>query len=244
MLSKQLLFRLAIILFAVTVIGLLIFKVDQLSVDITKTSIQSRMEPVFFIDGKSNETNIKYEITDPMVKVLDTGDISIKSHIMVESGLDQKWGNMELVAKVAFQKKDNSFYMYIPGKVQLNISRKSSNDVGFKLWGKNTEPLIATITEQMNKFLFTKDIFALSGSQLRVQAISLTINDVKKSDNGINIILDVDQGIFVIIVYFAMFLSAFIFACGYFFVGGAVGFRDPTKMLFIDPKKIKKKEVK
>jgi len=244
MLSKQLLFRLAIILFMISIVGLLIFKVDTLSVDVTKSSIQARMEPVFFIDGKSAETHIKYEIVDPMVKVLDSGDISIKSHITLLSGLDQKWGSMAFTAKVAFQEKDNSFYLQIPGKVEIKIRGKSSSDADFKLWGKNVEPLLTSITAQLNRFLFTKDIFALSGSELRVQAISLAIREVNKTDDGIKIVLDVDQGIFVIIVYFAMLLAAFIFACGYFFVGGAVGFKDPTKMLFIDPKKIEKKIVK
>ena len=244
MLSKQLLFRLATILFIVTVIGLLIFKVNQLTVDVAKTSIQSIMEPVFLIDGKSEKLNIKYEIADPSVTVTDSGDVAFKSSIMLASGLDKKWGTMAFTTKVTFQPKDNSFYLKIPKDVILTFSGKSSNEAGFELWNKNAESLVPMITEQMNRFLFTKDIFVLTGSELRVQAISLAIHEVKKTNDGFTIVLDVDQGIFVIIVYFAMLLSAFIFACGYFFVGGAVGFKDPTKMLFIDPKKIKKKVVK
>lgn len=244
MLSKQLLFRLATILFLVTVIGLLIFKVDTISVDVTKTSIQSRMEPLFFIEGISKKENIKYRVVDPAVKILDTGEVSIKSNLTLSSGLDQKWGSMELVSKVMFEKKNNSFYLAVSKPVELRISRKSSNDAGFKVWNKGTKELVADMTEKLNVFLLNKDIFALSGSKLRVQAVSLAINKVEKTSDGINIVLDVDQGIFIIIVYFAMFLSAFIFACGYFFVGGAVGFRDPTKMLFVDPKKIPKKEGK
>jgi len=244
MLSKQLLFRLATILFIVTVIGLVIFKVDQLSVNVAKTSIQGIMEPVFLIDGKSKELNIKYEIADPSVTVTDSGEVAFKSSIMLASGLDKKWGKMAFATRVTFQPKDNSFYLKIPKDVILTVAGKSSNEAGFKLWNKNAESLVTMITEQMNRFLFTKDIFVLTGSELRVQARSLTIHEVKKTNDGFTIILDVDQGIFVIIVYFAMLLSAFIFACGYFFVGGVVGFKDPTKMLFIDPKKIKKKEVK
>jgi len=244
MLSKQLLFRLATILFIVTVIGLLIFKVNQLSVDVAKTSIQSIMEPVFLIDGQSKEMNLKYEIADPSVTVTDSGDVAFKSSIMLLSGLDKKWGTMAFTTKVTFQPKDNSFYLKIPKDVILTFAGKSSNEAGFELWNKNAESLVAMITKQMNRFLFTKDIFVLTGSELRVQAISLTIHEVKKTNDGFTIVLDVDQGIFVIIVYFAMLLSAFIFACGYFFVGGAVGFKDPTKMLFIDPKKIPKKQVK
>jgi len=244
MLSKQLLFRLATILFIVTVIGLLIFKVNQLSVDVAKTSIQSIMEPVFLIDGQSKEMNLKYEIADPSVTVLDSGDVAFKSSIMLLSGLDKEWGTMAFTTKVTFQPKDNSFYLKIPKNVILTFSGKSSNEAGFKLWNKNAESLVTMITKQMNRFLFTKDIFVLTGSELRVQAISLAIHEVKKTNDGFTIVLDVDQGIFVIIVYFAMLLSAFIFACGYFFVGGAVGFKDPTKMLFIDPKKIPKKQVK
>ena len=246
MLSKQLLFRLAMILFIVTVIGLVIFKVNQLSVDVAKTSIQSIMEPLFLIDGQSKEMNIKYEIADPTVTVLDSGDVAFKSSIMLLSGLDKKWGTMTFTTKVTFQEKDNSFYLKIPKDkdVILTFSDKSSNEVGFKLWNKSAESLVAQITEQMNRFLFTKDIFVLTGSELRVQAISLTIHEVDKTKDGFTIVLDVDQGIFVIIVYFNMLLSVFIFACGYFFVGGAVGFKDPTKMLFIDPKKIPKKQAK
>jgi len=246
MLSKQLLFRLAIILFIVTVIGLVIFKVNQISVDVAKTSIQSIMEPVFLIDGQSKEMNVKYEVADPSVTVLDSGDVAFKSSIMLASGLDKQWGTMTFTTKVTYQPKDDSFYLKIPKDKQviLTFSGKSSNEAGFKLWNKSAEPLVAQITKQMNSFLFTKDIFVLTGSELRVQAISLTIHEVKKTQDGFTIVLDVDQGIFVIIVYFNMLLSAFIFACGYFFVGGAVGFKDPTKMLFIDPKKIKKKIVK
>jgi len=244
MLSKQLLFRLAIILFIVTVIGLVVFKVNQMSVDVAKTSIQSRMEPVYLITGQSKETNIKYEIADPSVVILDSGDISFKSSIMLASGLDKKWGKMAFTTKVTFQPKDNSFYLKIPESVIITVSGKSSNEAGFKLWNKSAESLVTQITKQVNDFLFTKDIFALSGSKLRVQARSLAINKVNKTADGIQIVLDVDQGIFVIIVYFAMFLSAFIFACGYFFVGGAVGFKDKTQIHLIDPKKIPKKVVK
>ncbi|MDQ6967625.1 MAG: hypothetical protein Q9M14_02950 [Mariprofundaceae bacterium] len=242
MLSKQLLFRLAIILFIIAVIGLLIFKVDQMSVNVTKTSIQSRMERLFLITGQSKELNIKYEIADPSVTVLDSGDIAFKSSIMLTSGLDKKWGTMAFATKVALRAKDNSFHLIVPENVILTFRSGSSNKAGFKLWKKNAEPLVTMITKQMNAFLLTKDIFALSGSQLRVQARSITIHKVNKSDNGIQIVLDVDQGMFVIIVYVAMLLAAFIFACGYFFVGGVVGFKDPTKLLFIDPKKIPKKE--
>jgi len=244
MLSKQLLFRLAIILFIVTVIGLVVFKVNQLSVDVTKISIQSRMEPVYLITGQANEMNIKYEIADPSVTILDSGDVSFKSSLMVASGLEKKWGSMAFTTKVTFQAKNNSFYLKIPENVVLTVSGKSSNEEGFTLWNKDAKPLVGMITKQMNDFLFTKDIFALSGSKLRVQARSLKIHNVNKTADGIQIVLDVDQGIFVIIVYFAMFLSAFIFACGYFFVGGAVGFKDKTKINLIDPKKIPKKVVK
>ncbi|GEM_PF-6499999 len=241
MLSKQLLFRLATLLFLVAVIGLLIFKVNQLSVNVEKTSIQGIMEPVFLIDGQSTDLNIKYEIADPSVSITDSGDVAFKSSIMVASGLDKQWGKMAFTSKVTFQPKDNSFYLKIPKDVILTFADQSSNEAGFKLWNKNAESLVPMITKQMNRFLFTKDIFVLTGSELRVQARSLTIHEVKKTNDGFTIVLDVDQGIFVIIVYFAMLLAAFIFACGYFFVGGAVGFKDPTKMLFIDPKKINKK---
>jgi len=244
MLSKQLLFRLAIILFVVTVVGLLVFKVNQLSVDVSKTSIQSRMEPVYLITGLSKETNIKYEIADPAVTILDSGDIAFKSSVMLASGLNQKWGSMTFVSKVAYQEKDHSFYLKVPKKVTLTFSGKSSNESGFNIWGKNVDPLVDEITQQINDFLFTKTIYVLTGHELRIQARALTIHNVNKTPDGIQIVLDVDQGIFVIIVYFAMFLSAFIFACGYFFVGGAVGFKDKTKINLIDPKKIPKKVVK
>jgi len=246
MLSKQLLFRLATLLFIVTVIGLVIFKVNQLSVDVAKTSIQSIMEPVFLIEGQSKELNVKYEIADPSVTILDSGDVAFKSSIMLASGLDKQWGTMTFTTKVAYQPKDDSFYLKIPKdkEVVLTVAGKRSNESGFKLWNKSAEPLVTQITEQMNSFLFTKTIFVLTGSELRVQAISLTIHEVDKTEDGFTIVLDVDQGIFVIIVYFNMLLSAFIFACGYFFVGGVVGFKDPTKMLFVDPRKIPKKDVK
>ncbi|MDQ6955434.1 MAG: hypothetical protein Q9M20_08330 [Mariprofundaceae bacterium] len=242
MLTKKLLFVLGTLFFLIAMLGMSIFKVEEISIAVPKTSMQSKMEPIFFIDGKSG--NIKYEILDPTVKVLDSGEVSIKANLNLLSGLEKDWGSIELISKVFFRESSKAFYLEIPGNVQLKVAGKSSSDTDFKLWGESTTALVATITDQINVFLATKDISSLSGSNLRHQAEGLTIRQVNKTDTGIDIVLNVKQGASIIVVYTVMFLSAFIFACGYFFVGGVVGFRDEHEMVYKDPKKIPKKIVK
>jgi len=241
MLTKKLLFVLGTLFFMLAMLGMYVFKVEEISVGVTKTSMQSKMEPIFFIDGKSG--NVKYEMLDPTVKILDSGEVFIKANLNLFSGLDQEWGTMELVSKVFFKESSKAFYLEIPKMVELKVAGKSSNDPDFKLWNKSSTALVAAITEQINVFLATKDIFSLSGSNLRHQAESLSIREVKKTSDGIDIILDVKQGASIVVVYTVMFLSAFIFACGYFFVGGVVGFRDDHEMTYKDPRKIPKKIV-
>ena len=236
MLSKKLLFMLGIIIFTVSLIGLMTYKVDEISIHITKSSIQSKMEPVFFIDGRSDKLNIKYEIVDPVVKVSDDGKLLFQSNITLSSGLNQKWGTMEMVTKPIFQGKYNSFYLE-PEQVVLKVDGKSSSDGTFTLWREDATPLIGKIKTQMKSFLSTKVIYTLTGKNLRHQAESLSIRESQKHSDGINIVLNVEQSISIIILYAVMFLSIFVFACGYFFVGGKVGFKEAKEIRFRDPRK-------
>jgi len=237
MFSKQLLLRLGLIFFLVSLVGILVFKVDTLSVDVQRKSVQAQFEPLLFMDGQSSKTHIKYEIGAPLVKLTDSGDVKMKLDLGLTSGLNQKWGSVEFVAKVVLRKENDAFYLKIPEKVQLNVSHKHSNEAGFKLWHKDASDLIEAMTGQLNEFFFSKNIYELKGGNLRVQAVDLDIHEVKKKGDALNIILDVDQGIFIVITYFVMFLSVFTFAFAYFLVGGRVGFKDAANIGFRDPKK-------
>ncbi|MDQ6973887.1 MAG: hypothetical protein Q9M10_03305, partial [Mariprofundaceae bacterium] len=235
MLSKQLLFRVGVIFFIISTLGLLFFKVDEITVGIPKANIQAQMEPIFFIDGTSKKTHIKYEMVDPMVTILDSGDVAIQSNITLASGLNQTWGTMNLVAKVQYVNDKKSFYLEIPKPVQLNIRGKSSNDPGFDLWGKDTRILLEDLTEKLNAFFSEQYISEIMGKNLRIQAETFTMKSIHKSSDGIRMVMDVDQGIFIVITYFVMFLSVFIYAFAYFFVGD-VGFKDKKGLGFRDPR--------
>jgi len=236
MLSKQLLFRLGFLALIVSTLSVAIFKVSEISFDITRTSIQSLMEPSFFIDGESKASRIKYEMVDPMVTISDAGDVVLKSNVTFSSGLDQEWGTMQFVAKPMFVKKKQSLFLTIPESVQFTVSGKSSSDAGFQLWGKDAAPLVAQATEQINDFLSTKVIHTLQGKHLRIQAERLSIRESIKTADGIHVIMDVEQSMSIFITYFIMFLSIMIIAFAYFFIGD-VGFKDKKGLGFRDPRR-------
>ncbi|MDQ6990570.1 MAG: hypothetical protein Q9M11_02410 [Mariprofundaceae bacterium] len=236
MLSKQLLFRVGVIFFIISTLGLLFFKVSEITVSIPKANIQAQMEPIFFIDGTSQKTHIKYEMVDPMVTILDSGDVAIQSNITLASGLNQTWGTMNLVAKVLYVNDKKSFYLKVLKPVQLKIRGKSSNDAGFDLWGKDTSILLVDLTDTLNAFFSEKYISEIMGKNLRIQAETFTMKSIQKSNDDIRMVMDVDQGIFIIITYFAMFLSVFIYAFAYFFMG-TIGFDDNKGLGFRDPRK-------
>ncbi|MDQ6994024.1 MAG: hypothetical protein Q9M18_00330 [Mariprofundaceae bacterium] len=236
MLSKQLLFRVGVIFFIISTLGLLFFKVSEITVSIPKANIQAQMEPIFFIDGTSQKTHIKYEMVDPMVTILDSGDVAIQSNITLASGLNQTWGTMNLVAKVQFLNDKKAFYLKVLKPVQLNIRGKSSNDAGFDLWGKDTSTLLVDLTDTLNDFFSEQYISEIMGKNLRIQAETFTMKSIQKNNDDIRIVMDVDQGIFIIITYFVMFLSVFIYAFAYFFMG-TVGFEDNKGLGFRDPRK-------
>jgi len=236
MLSKQLLFRVGIIFFIVSTLGLLFFKVDQITVSVPKNNIQAQMEPLFFIDGVSNKTHIKYAVTDPIFTVLDSGDLALQANITLASGLDQTWGKVNAHVKVQFRNSKKSFYLMIPKNVELNIHGKKSSDAGFNLWGQDTQALLTELTDKLNAFFDEKYIYEIKGKNLRIQAEEFTIQRVEKHGDGIRMVMNVDQGIFIIITYFVLFLSIFIYAFGYFFIGD-VGFKDKENIGFRDPLK-------
>jgi len=236
MLSKQLLFRVGIIFFIISTLGLLIYKVDKITVGIPKANIQSQFEPIFFIDGVSKKTHIKYEMVDPMVTILDSGDVAIQSNITLASGLNQTWGTMNLVAKVKYINDKKAFYLSIPEPVQITIRGKKSSNADFNLWGKDTSVLLTDLTEKLNGFFLEKYISEIMGKNLRIQAETFTMKSIGKSKDGIQMVMDVDQGIFIVITYFVMSLSVFIYAFAYFFIGN-VGFEDKKGLGFRDPLK-------
>jgi len=236
MLSKQLLFRVGVIFFIVSTLGLLFFKVDQITVGVPKANIQAQMEPIFFIDGVSEKTHIKYEMVDPIFSILDSGDLDLQSNITLASGLDQTWGKVHALIKVQFRNDKKSFYLTIPKDVELNIRGKKSTDAGFNLWGKDTKILLADLTEKLNAFFSEQYIYEITGKNLRIQADAFTIQEIKKSSDGIQMIMNVEQNIFVIITYFVMFFSVCIYAFAYFFIGD-VGFKDKKNLGFRDPRK-------
>jgi len=235
MLSKKLLFLLSFIILSISIIASYVFKVEKMSFDITKSSIQSKIEPDFYLKNKLHDININYEILNPTVKVLDTGEVSMKSELTLESGADTEWGDVDFTSTVTFNPETMAFYLRIPEKIQLKVNGKNSNQADFKLWNKDVTPLVADITKKMNDFLAKEPLYALRGAELRNAAESLWIGSVTKTSNGLNIILDVDQGNKVYIIYFVMFLSVFIFTCAYFLVGG-VGFKDAKNVGFRDPR--------
>ena len=236
MLSKKLLFTLSFIIMMVSIISSYVFKVEQLSFDITKSSIKSKIEPDFYLKNKLRDLNIKYEVLNPTVKVLDNGEVFMKSDLTLESGADNDWGDVEFASKVTFDVAAMAIYLRIPEKVQLKVNGKNSNQADFKLWNKDVTPLVKDITTQMNIFLVKEPLYVLTGSELRNSAEALSLGSITKTSNGLNIILDVDQGNKVYMIYFVMFLSVFIFACGYFLVGGSVGFKDAKNVGFRDPR--------
>jgi len=236
MLSKQLLFRVGIIFFIISTLGILFFKVDQISVDIPKAHIQSQMEPIFFIDGLSEKTQIKYEMVDPLVTVTDSGDINLQSNVTLESGLQQAWGTMNLQAIIKYKDEDKrSFYLVVPKPVVIHIHGKSSSDPGFDLWGKDTHALLADMTKKLNDFFSVQNVAKITGKSLSVQAKAYSILSHAKSNDGIRMIMKVDQGILIVITYFVMSLSIFLFAYAYFFIG-EVGFKDKKGVGFRDPR--------
>jgi len=236
MLSKQLMFRVGVIFFIVSTLGLLFFKVDQITVGIPKANVQVQMEPIFFIDGVSEKGNIKYEMVDPMFTVMDSGDFSLQSNITLASGLKQTWGTMHTIAKVQFLNGKKSFRLTIPQTVELNIRGKKTSDPGFNIWGQDAKPLLADLTKKLNAFFSEQYISKISGKNLRIQAEVFTVQSINKSKDGISILMNVDQGIFIIITYFVMCLSIFIYAFAYFFIGD-VGFKDKKGLGFRDPLK-------
>jgi len=236
MLSKQLLFRVGMIFFIISTLGLLFFKVGQITVEIPKANVQAQMEPIFFIDGVSEKTHIKYEMVDPMFTILDSGGFYLKSNITLASGLKQTWGSMSVTAKVQFNNDKKSFYLTIAEPVVLTIRGKSSNDAGFNIWGQDPQVLQADLSKKLNAFFSEQYIAEISGKALRIQAEVFSIQSMQKNNEGTQIVMNVDQGIFIVITYFVMLLSVLIYAFAYFFIG-QVGFEDKKGLGFRDPLK-------
>jgi len=234
MFGKQLLFRLGLIALILSSLSIIIFKVDEISMNITRSSVQGLLEPLFFIDGQSEEAHISYEMVDPMVTVLDTGDMSIESNITLSSGLDQEWGKVVLLTTLFFDAETKSFYLKLAQDAKLKIAGKSSSDADFHLWNKDIAPLITAITAQLNAFLEDKELYSLHDKELRIQAEDLSIRSITKTESGVHIVMDVRQSISIIITYFIMFLGLMIIIFAYFFIG-KVGFKDDEKLGFRDP---------
>ena len=237
MFSKKLLFALSIIFFIVSILGLTVFKVDDIEINISESGIQSRMEPIYYFKKTLNQSNVTYEIENPTVSVSKSGDVTVKSELTLTSGTDVQWGLVIFTAKVAIDNKNNAFYLEIPNTVTIKLPGKDSSKENFSVWNTDAKTLAKNMTPQLNAFLKKTAIETIKDGDLRNQASSLSIAKVSEGNGYIHLVLAVEQTISIVVVYTVMILSILIWLSAYFFVGGKVGFKDAENIGFRDPRR-------
>ena len=241
MLTKKLIFTLGLLFFIVSNIGGIVYKVESLPVMIPQKSIQANMDSTFYIKDTSKRTGVTYEILDPRATVLETGEVAVKLDLTLTANPEIEWGTVEFVSKLGFDNVVNVVLLQVVDQAVITVLDKNSTDPGFKLWNKDIKVLVEDMTVQINNYLSKNVLYTLSGGELRVQAESYAIGEVKATSTGLDIALLVDQGMTIFILYTVMFLSVLTFAAGYFFVGGVAGWKDPDDIGWHDPRKFSKK---
>ncbi len=235
MLSKQLLFRLGMIFLIISTLGIIFYKVDTIAIDIDKKSMQGQMEPLFFLDGTVRQGRLKYELVDPVLQVQDNGLIHFDANVTLEQGLEKAWGRVSFDTALVYRNKHKSFYLAIPKdkQVVMSIHRKQSTEPDFKLWGKKVDDVVVDMKNKVNIFLNDQEVYDIAGKNLRIQAQNFIIADVQKTATGAHLILNVDQGIFIVITYFVMGVSFFMMMFAYFFIG-TIGLKDAKDVGYRD----------
>jgi len=240
-LTKKLVFTLGLLFFIISNIGLYVFKVDELPVNISQRSIQALMDSTFYIKDTSAKTGVTYEVLDSTVEILDSAEVSFMLDLTLTAKPEVEWGKLAFVSKLEYHEKNHSLFLQIPDQVQLIVLGKTSDSADFALWNKDIKTLVADVTEKVNKHLAKHLLYALKGPELRLQADSYSLKSVTKHADALAIVLNVNQGINIFILYMVMALSVVTFACGYFFVGGIAGFKDPDDKGFHDPRAFAKR---
>jgi len=240
-LTKKLIFTLGLLFFIISNIGLYVFKVEELPVNISQRSIQSIMDSKFYVKDTSAKTGVTYEILDPTVEVLDNGDIEFKLDVTFTAKPEVEWGKLHFVSKLEYHEKVHSLFLQVPDQIELIVLGKSSNNSDFALWNKDIKTLVSDATVSVNKNLAKHILYALTGPELRLQADFYSLQSVTKTPDGLGVVLHVHQGMNIFILYMVMALSVLTFACGYFFVGGIAGFKDPDDKGFHDPRSFAKR---
>jgi len=235
-LTKKLVFTLGLLFFIISNIALYVFKVEVLPVKVSYTEIQALMDSKFYVKETSEKTGVTYEILNPTVELLDDAQVAFTLDLNLKANPEVEWGKVKFVADVIYFDKKHRLYLNIPDQAELIVLGKSSNNADFNLWNKDTKTLVSDVTVSINKVLAKYIIYALKGPELRVQAEYYSLKSIVKQGNGLDIVLNVHQGINIFILYLVMALSVLTFACGYFFVGGVAGFKDPDDHGFHDPK--------
>jgi len=240
-LTKKLIFTLGLLFFIVSNIGGYVYKVESLPVIIPQKSIQANMDSTFYIKDTSKKTGITYEILDPHVSITDSGEVAVKLDLTLKANPEVEWGTVEFVSTLDFDNVVNVVLLKVVDQAVITVLDKSSTSPDFNLWNKDINVLVEDMTVQINNYLSKNVLYTLKGAELRVQASSYAIGEVKSSPSGLDLQLLVDQGMTIFILYTVMFLSVLTFASGYFFVGGVAGWKDPDDTGFHDPRKYAKK---
>jgi len=235
-LTKKLIFTLGLLFFALSVVGLYVFKVDELPLKVSYTDIQSLMDSKFYVKDTSAKTGVTYEILDPTVEFLDDAHVAFSLDLTLKAKPEVEWGKVRFVSEVIYLDEKHRLYLQIPDQAELIVLGKSSNNADFSLWNKDVKTLVSDVTVSINKVLAKYIIYALKGPELRVQAEYYSLKSIVKQGNELDIVLDVHQGINIFILYLVMALAVVTFACGFFFVGGVAGWKDPDDKGFHDPR--------
>jgi hypothetical protein len=240
-LTKKLVFTLGLLFFLLSNISLYVFKVDELPFKISYTEIQALMDSKFYVKDTSEKTGVTYEILDPTVELLDDAHVAFTLDLTLTANPEVEWGKVKFVSEVHYNDKKHRLDLVIPDQAELIVLGKSSNNADFNLWNKDIKTLVSDVTVSINKHLAKYIIYALKGPELRVQAEYYSLKSVTKHANALDVVLNVHQGINIFILYMVMALSVITFACGYFFVGGVAGFKDPDDKGFHDPRAFAKR---
>ena len=241
MLTKKLIFTLGLLFFMVSNIGGYVYKVESLPVIIPQKSIQANMDSTFYIKDTSQKTGVTYEMLDPNVTILDSGEVAVKLDLTLTANPQVEWGTVEFVSTLDFDNVVNVVLLKVVDQAVITVLDKNSTSPDFNLWNKDINVLVEDMTHQINNYLSKNVLYTLKGAELRVQASSYAIGPFEKSPTGLDITLLVDQGMTIFILYTVMFLSVLTFASGYFFVGGVAGWKDPDDKGWHDPRKFAKK---
>jgi len=240
-LTKKLIFTLGLLFFMVSNIGGYVYKVESLPVIIPQKSIQANMDSTFYIKDTSQKTGVTYEMLDPNVTILDSGEVAVKLDLTLTANPQVEWGTVEFVSTLDFDNVVNVVLLKVVDQAVITVLDKNSTSPDFNLWNKDINVLVEDMTHQINNYLSKNVLYTLKGAELRVQASSYAIGPFEKSPTGLDITLLVDQGMTIFILYTVMFLSVLTFASGYFFVGGVAGWKDPDDKGWHDPRKFAKK---